>query len=201
MTTTFTLKKGGSFNLVKSIGRVQVGLGWDVSSRPGVNFDLDASAFGLIHTGQGVPKFYGEGSHAVCYANTALKQKDGSFETADKTMRHFGDNRTGAGEGDDEVIAINLAQLPAEIVEVAVFVTIYEHDVRKQDFGAVNSTFIRVLNADTQQELCRYDMQKEFAGQTAVQVGSFIKENNTWSFKAVGVGSAAGLGDILEQYQ
>jgi len=199
--TSFNLTKGNKFNLVKSIAKVTVGLGWAVSARPGETFDLDASAFGLMHTEQGNPRFFGEGSHAVCYANTDLKKNpNGSLETSDGTITHTGDNRTGAGEGDDEAINIALSRLPAEIVEVSIFVTIYEARKRKQDFGRVSSTFVRVVNTDTGEELCRYDMQKEFAGMTAVQVGSFIRENGAWVFKAVGVGSPAELGEVLNQY-
>ena len=193
---TFNLKKGQRFNLVKSIKNVMVAMGWDVASKPGEQFDLDASAFALCGT-----RFYNEGTHAVCYANMDLrKDPDGSLHTADETMVHTGDNRTGAGEGDDEVIRIDLERLPAEITEVSVFVTIYEARKRKQDFGRVSNTFVRVVNSDTQEELCRYDMAREFAGQTAVQVGSFMRESNGWSFKAVGVGSPAELGEVLAQY-
>ena len=198
---TFKLVKGGKFNLVKSVKSVLVGLGWDVASRPGEQFDLDASAFALIHTQQGTPRFYGNGSHAVCYANEDLvKNPDRSLQTADGTIVHTGDNRNGVGEGDDEAINIALDRLPPEIVEVSIFVTIYEAAKRKQDFSRVNSTFVRVVNDDTGEELCRYNMATEFAGQTTVQVGSFVRENGAWTFKAIGVGSNADLGDVINQY-
>jgi len=198
---TFNLQKGRKFQINKGVATVMVAMGWDVAEKAGENFDLDASAFGLVITPQGSPKFFGDGSHAVCYANTELtKNPDGSLQTADGTMTHTGDNRTGAGEGDDEVIRIALSRLPQALVEVSLFVTIYEARKRKQDFGRVNNAYVRVLDADSGEELCRYDLSREFAGNRAIQVGSLVRENGTWAFKAVGVGSEAELGDVLTQY-
>jgi tellurium resistance protein TerD len=198
---TFNLQKGGKFAINKGIQRIRIGLGWDVANKPGETFDLDASVFGLVHI-NGQPKFYGDGSHALTYANQDLRKdpKDKSLHTADEMMVHTGDNRTGTGQGDDEQIVIALAQLPADLVEVSVFITIYEAVTRKQDFGRVSTAYVRVSDEDTQQELCRYDLSHEFGGKTAVQVGSFVREGNQWVFKAIGAGSTADLGAILEKY-
>jgi tellurium resistance protein TerD len=201
---TFELNKGGRFSLDKGIQRVTVGLGWDA----GDNVDLDASAFGLAHLQGGKPVFYNDGSHAVCYANKELRQPNGQFKTSDGSIIHSGDNRTGDGDGDDEVINFDFTKLPGDIVEIAIWITIYEGEKPKpneapkpkQVFGQVKNSYIRITNADTKGELCVYHLREEFAQSTAVQVGSFTKENGIWHFDAVGAGAEVELGKILEQY-
>jgi len=192
---TFNLEKGSKFQINKGIQQVRVGLGWDA----GNDFDLDASAFGLIHC-TGNPRFYNDGSHAVCYANTGLKQNDGTFITSDESIHHLGDNRTGLGDGDDEKINIDFSKLPADIVEISIFVTIYEAGQRGQDFSMVENSYVRIVDLDTNQELCVYKLREDFAGKAAVQVGSLVKEKGIWSFQTIGAGSGAELGDILNQY-
>jgi tellurium resistance protein TerD len=191
----FDLNKGGRFSIEKGVQRVLIGLGWDA----GDNFDLDASAFGLVNI-NGNPRFYADGSHAVCYANKDLKKPTGEFITDDGSIKHLGDNRTGVGEGDDEKIELNFFKLPTEITEISIFVTIHEAVKRGQDYGQVKNSYVRVVDQDTEAELCKYALRDEFAGASAVQVGSFLKENDQWVFHAVGAGSKADLGAILNQY-
>lgn len=201
----FNMEKGDKFSLEKGIKRILVGLGWDVKAQgPGEEFDLDASAFGLVNQ-NGAAKFYGDGmTHTVFYGNSSIAKKGagGQFwETADGSIKHHGDNRTGAGDGDDEMISIILDKLPPEINEIAVFVTIYHAVSRKQDFSRIESSFVRIVDEDTGTELCRYNLKNEFAGMYAVQVGSLVKEPTGWIFKAVGAGANVELGQIIEQYE
>lgn len=196
---TFNIKKGDRFNLNKGIQRVSVAAGWKISSNAGNSFDVDLSIFGLVKDASGNPSFYNSGSHAVTYANQDLiKGANKSLATADGSIKHTGDNRVGSASGDCEQAIIELSQLPPDITEVGFFLTVYEAKTRKQNFGAVNGAYIRVTDQDTNTELCRYDMQKEFDTAISVQVGSLLKENGLWSFKAVGAGSPTeDLGDIL----
>lgn len=197
----FDLKKGSKFVLDKGIQNVRVGLGWDADDTTGKGFDLDASAFGLVHLTGGKPVFYNDGSHAVFYANHPLKQPDGKFVTADGSITHTGDNRTGAGSGDDEVIYIDFSKLPKDIVEIAIWVTIYEAVKNNQNFGLVKNSYIKVTDAGTNADLCEYKLRDEFGAALSVQVGGFTKdENDIWSFTAVGAGAAVELGAILDQY-
>ncbi len=194
---TFQLEKGSKFSLDKGIRRVRIGLGWDA----GDNFDLDGSVFGLVHLPGGKPMFYGDGSHAVCYANSELKKPDGRFITADESIIHSGDNRTGAGEGDDEIITVDLTKLPPQVVELAAWVTIYKAKERRQNFSLVKNSYIKVTDADTNGALCEYRLREEFGNAASVQVGSFVKNSNgTWEFTAVGAGAPVELGDVLNQY-
>ena len=192
----FQLEKGGKFQIDKGIRRIRVGLGWDA----GDNFDLDGSAFGLVHLPSGKPMFYNDGSHAVCYANTGLKRPDGSFATTDGSIVHSGDNRTGAGDGDDEVITIDLDKLPPLIQEIAVWVTIYKAVERRQNFGLVKNSYIKVTDVDANADVAEYKLREEFGDSTSVQVGSFVKDGAAWVFAAVGSGAAVELGRVLEQY-
>jgi tellurium resistance protein TerD len=193
------------FNLTKSGSKkFRIGLGWKV----GEKFDLDASALGLKHV-DGKPGFYNDISHAVCYGNEELfcyapgdvKKEKTMFFTADGSIKHYGDNRTGVGDGDDEIIDVDPSKLPAEIVEIAIFITIHKAVDRGQDFSMVEDSFVRILNSESGEELCQYKLRESFAGKTAVQVGSLIRENGDWVFSVVGAGSNASLGDILNSYQ
>jgi len=195
---TFQLEKGNKFAIDKGIQKVRIGLGWDLGDKP---FDLDASIFGLVHLGGGKPVFYNDGSHAVCYANKELKKPDGKFVTSDGSIEHSGDNRTGAGDGDDEVITIDFSKLPNDVIDLAVWVTIYKGRERKQDFSQVKNSYIKVNDAETNAALCEYKLREEFGTATSVQVGSFLKgTDGTWHFEAVGAGAAAEIGDVLQQY-
>lgn len=192
------LKKGTSFNLKKAHAKISVQTGWDIATKPGEQFDVDLWVLGLAGG-----RMYNDGSHAVLYANPALKKlPNKSFQSQDGTITHTGDNRTGAGNGVDEQIDINLEALPAEIDEIGVFISIYDATARKQTFGQVTATFVRVQDSETKEDLCQYDMTREFVNDTIVQVGSLIKENGAWSFKAVGAGSGApaDINTVLANY-
>ena len=163
-----------------------VGLGWDSnSSSTGESFDLDASIF-LVGANGKIPT----DNHFVYYNN--LKSPDGS-------VIHTGDNTTGDGDGDDEKIAIDLSKASADVNEISFVVTIHQADTRKQNFGQVRNSFIRILD-ETNTELVKYELDEDFSIETAVEFGRLYKRNNEWKFEAVGVGMKGGLQDYLNKY-
>jgi tellurium resistance protein TerD len=195
---SFNLQKGGKFQIAKGISKVLIGLGWDV--KPGKACDVDAHAFGCIADANGNPKFYNDASHALTYANKSSlkKNSNGSFQTLDGTMLHSGDDRTGGSSaaGDDEKITIDLDKIPADIVEISAWVTIYEPG--NGTFGMVENSYVRLVNEDSGVELCRYNLKNEFATDHAIQVGSLFRKDGEWTFQAIGAGLAdKGLEDIL----
>lgn len=185
-----SLKKGQKVDLTKTnpgLKEVMVGLGWDVKRYDGgSDFDLDASVFMLGDNGK-VPT----DSEFIFYGNK--KHSSGSVE-------HMGDNLTGAGEGDDEQIKINLAQIPANISKIDFTVTIYEADQRKQNFGQVENAFIRIINAANGEELIRYDLTEDFSIETAVVVGELYRHGGEWKFNAIGSGFEGGLAALGRNY-
>jgi tellurium resistance protein TerD len=183
------LQKGGNVSLSKqapNLKKIAVGLGWDARSTSGFDFDLDASAFLLGADGKALSD-----QHFIFYNN--LKSPDGSVE-------HQGDNLTGAGEGDDEVINITLDKVPANVSKVVFTVTIYDAETRRQNFGMVQNACIRVVNLDGGQELTRYDLAEEFSLETAMIFGELYRHNNEWKFRAVGQGFEGGLGAMARNY-
>lgn len=221
---TFNLAKGGTFQLEKGIELVHSGLVW-TAGEAGPAVDLDLHCFALVHPG-GDPdraRLYDEGSHALCYAfvkspanpgGALVKNVDGSFETADGAMWHERDDRSGRGglreaggaeaghhgEGFREEFKVVLAKLPPEVAELAVWATIHDAEKKQQDFGAAGDAYIEVCDA-MDVELCRYQLGTEFAGKTTVQVASFLKgADGSWRFHAVGAGSNAGLGEVIQAY-
>jgi tellurium resistance protein TerD len=197
---TFKLDKGNKFALDKGIKHVVIGLGWEVA--PGVKADIDAHAFGCIINASQNPQFYNDASHALSYAAKPMLKVNatGSFETQDGSLHHSGDDRSGSNTngGDDEVITAYLDKLPEAITEVQIWITI--HEPKNGTFGCVRDAFIRVLNQDNGQELCRYDLKNEFASARSIQIGSLIKNNNLWSFHAIGAGlDNVGLEEILNK--
>lgn len=190
----FNLTKGSSFELKKAISSVYFGLGWDENPPPGPSYDVDATAFGCSNK----KMFDADGSHVVGYFNKPLKQPNGSYKTADGSLTHSGDNKTGSAQGDDEQIVVNLNLLPAAIDEIMFFITIYDSKARKQDFGHVSNAYIQLKDATNGTELCRYNLTKEYSNDMAVQIGSMIKEYGVWSFKALGVGYPdKEIGDVI----
>jgi tellurium resistance protein TerD len=160
-----SLSKGGNVSLTKEapgLTAVIVGLGWDARSTTGTDFDLDASAI-LTNTDGKVSS----DANFVFFNN--LKSPDGSVE-------HQGDNLTGEGEGDDEVIKVNLASVPAEVDKIVVAASIYDADTRRQSFGQVRNAFIRVVNQAGEAELARYDLSVEASTETAMVFGELYRQ-------------------------
>lgn len=184
------LQKGQKVSLTKTnpgLTHVIVGVGWDVNQfDTGGNFDLDSAAFMLTDSGKVSAQ-----EDFVFYGN--LKHPSGSVE-------HLGDNRTGEGEGDDEQIRIDLSKVPANISKIAFTVTIYEADTRRQNFGQVNNSFVRIYNADTNEELVRYDLGEDFSIETAAVFGELYRNGDEWKFNAIGSGFQGGLAALCANY-
>lgn len=201
--TTFNLSKGGSFNIKKGLLSLLVGLGWNPAAGAGEEFDLDAHAFGLAggkHREQD-----GRATLALTYANGSETEKapevgPKAFKTKGGEMTHLGDNRTGDGDGDDEQIRVSLDKLPADLDEVAVWVTIHEGAKRGQDFGRVDGAYVRVADASTGEELCKYALAEKFAGAKSLHVGSLKRSGDAWAFTAVGSPIQGELGEVLAGY-
>ncbi|MDR1976066.1 MAG: TerD family protein [Campylobacteraceae bacterium] len=183
-----SLVKGGNVSLSKngSLKQILVGLGWDTRSTDGVDFDLDASAFLLTKDGK-----VRNGDDFIFYGQ--LKSPCGSVE-------HTGDNRTGAGEGDDEVIKIHLDRVPDAIEKIAITVTIHEADKRKQNFGQVSNAFMRIVNLDNNAEIARFDLAEDYSIETAMIFGEIYKKDGEWKFKAVGQGYNGGLESLCKGF-
>lgn len=124
----------------------------------------------------------------------------GNLAHSSKSVVHMGDNRTGEGEGDDEVINIKLDQVPVDYETIAVTVTIYDAENRLQNFGMVENAYIRVVDADTGEELMRFDLSEDFSTETALVVAEIYRHNGEWKFKAVGGGYSGGLKSLCSQY-
>jgi tellurium resistance protein TerD len=184
-----SLTKGGNVSLTKAapgLTNVNVGLGWDVRTTTGADFDLDASALLLGADGKVLSD-----QHFVFFNN--LKSPDGSVE-------HTGDNLTGEGEGDDEMIKVNLGALPAEVDKIVFPVSIHDADARGQSFGQITNAFIRVVNAADNNELTRYDLTEDYSTETALVFGELYRNGAEWKFRAVGQGYASGLAGIAKDY-
>lgn len=184
-----SLSKGGRISLSKEapdLKLVHVGLGWDPRVTDGTDFDLDASAFMLAANGK-----VRADTDFIFY--NQLRSPCGSVE-------HTGDNRTGVGEGDDEVVMVDLTKVPADVQKVAFTVTIHEADQRRQNFGQVQNAFIRLVNAETNVEVARYDLTEDASTETAMIFGEIYRHGNEWKFSAVGQGYAGGLSAMCQQY-
>lgn len=185
-----SLQKGQKVSLTKGnpgLKNVVVGLGWDVNQfDTGGDFDLDAAAFMLTDAG----KVSGQ-EDFVFFGN--LTHPSGS-------VQHMGDNLTGAGEGDDEQIKIDLTKVPENITKIAFTVTIYEPEKRRQNFGQINNAFIRIYNEDTGEEMLRYDLGEDFSIETAAVFGEVYKNGSEWKFNAIGSGYQGGLAALCAQY-
>ena len=184
-----SLNKGGNISLSKEapgLSRILIGLGWDVRTTDGKEFDLDASAFLLGPTGK-------VHSDADFIFYNQLKSSDGSVE-------HTGDNRTGAGDGDDEAIKVELTKVPAEIDKIAVAVTIHDAAARGQNFGMVSGAFIRVVNQDNNVEITRFDLSEDASTETAMIFGEVYRHGTDWKFRAVAQGYKSGLLGLCQQF-
>ena len=184
-----SLQKGGNISLSKeapSMTKMVLGLGWDVRATDGSAFDLDASAFLLNASGK-------VRSDADFIFYNQAKSADGSVE-------HTGDNRTGEGDGDDETIVVDLTRVPADVEKVAVAVTIHDAEARNQNFGQVSSAYIRCVNESNNTEVARYDLSEDASVETAMIFGEIYRHNGEWKFKAIGQGFKGGLGPLAQNF-
>ena len=184
-----SLNKGGNISLSKSepgLVKISVGLGWEARATSGADFDLDASCFLL---------------------NASSKMRsDNDFifynqlSTPDGSVVHQGDNLTGAGGGDDEVVDVDLSRVAPDVAKLVFTVTIHEAEARRQNFGQVGQAFIRIVNAVTGSEIVRYDLSEDASTETAMIFGEVYRHNEDWKFRAVGQGFAGGLGALLRNF-
>ncbi|MGB4499461.1 MAG: TerD family protein [Methylococcaceae bacterium] len=184
-----SLSKGGNVNLSKeapNLNKIVVGLGWAERSTDGAAFDLDANAFLLNTDG----KVRNDGD--FCFYNNKL--------VANGAVEHAGDNKTGAGEGDDETLKIELSAVPADVDRITFCVTIHEGETRKQNFGQVRNAYIRVINADGNAEIARYDLSEDASTETAMIFGELYRNGGDWKFRAVGQGFAGGLAPLAKSF-
>ncbi|MBK1895345.1 TerD family protein [Chryseobacterium paridis] len=180
------LQKGQRENI--NAPKFTVGLGWDINNTStGGAFDLDASLFLL-----GENKKLVSDNHFIFYNN---------LESPDKAVIHTGDNLTGDGDGDDEQIKIDLTKIDSAVKEITVVVTIHEAEARKQNFGQVRNSFIRIFNTDTNEEILKYELDEDFSIETAVEFGRIYNRNGEWKFEAVGSGQREGLEKFVSIYQ
>ncbi|MEH2376782.1 TerD family protein [Nostoc sp.] len=190
---TITLTKGQRISLAKvapGLSEVFVGLGWDVKATDtGQDFDLDASVFLLNANGKLISD-----AHVIFYNNQTSPDPE-------KSVEHTGDNLTGAGEGDDEVIKINLKKVPADIQTILIAVTIHEAEVRRQNFGQVQNAFVRVVNSQTNEEVVRYDLVEDYSTETSMIMAELYIKDSEWRLNAVGSGYQGGLQALLERYK
>ncbi|WP_291425966.1 TerD family protein [Deinococcus sp.] len=184
-----SLSKGGNVSLSKEapgLSAITIGLGWDPRATDGQAFDLDGSVFLLNASGK-----VRSDSDFIFYNNKA---------SSDGSVIHNGDNTTGAGEGDDETVEIDLSKVPADVDKIAVCVTIHEAETRSQNFGQVSKAYIRVLNKAGGAEIARYDLSEDASTDTAMIFGEIYRHGSDWKFKAVGQGYAGGLGPMAKNY-
>ena len=179
------LQKGQRENI--NAPKFTIGLGWDTNaSSTGTGFDLDASVFIL-----GDNKKILSDEHFVFYNNP---------KSPNESVVHSGDNLTGDGAGDDEQIMVDLSKIEATATEICVVVTIHEAESRKQNFGQVRNSFVRIINTDSSAEILKYELEEDFSIETAVEFGRIYKRNNEWKFEAVGMGMKGGLQDYVNKY-
>ncbi len=187
------LSKGQRISLEKvapGLSEVFVGLGWDTNiTDTGNDFDIDASVF-LVNSNE---KLISD-NHFIFYNNLASPD-------ANKSVEHLGDNRTGAGEGDDEVVKVKLKQVPEDVNKIVMTVTIHEAEKRQQNFGQVQNAFVRVVNAENQEEVIRYDLSEDFSVETALIMAELYRKDGEWRVNAVGAGYQGGLEALLNRYQ
>lgn len=187
---SINLSKGQKVDLTKEnpgLKKIMVGLGWDVNAfDSGGDFDLDAAAFML-------------GENGMCPTEKEFIFY-GNLDHTSEAVKHMGDNLTGEGDGDDEQIQIDLGKIPENISKIAFTVTIYEAEKRKQNFGQVSNSYIRIVDETTGAELIRYDLGEDFSIETAVVVGELYKNNGKWKFNAIGSGFQGGLAALCGYY-
>ena len=182
-----SLEKGQRIEI--GLSKVSVVLGWDPNEGSGFDFDLDASAF-MLGANKKLPK----DEYFVFYNNQ--KSPDGSVEST-------GDDLTGGNSdgGDDETLNVDLTKVDPQVQEIIFTATIYKAEERKQNFGQVRNSYIRIYNSITNEEIARYDLDEDFSIETAVEFGRLYRRNGEWKFEAMGIGNKGGLQALVNKYQ
>jgi tellurium resistance protein TerD len=193
-----SLRKGENVSLSKtdpSLNKILVGLGWDARSTSGEEFDLDASAFLLNQNGR-----VSVDRDLVVGFGKDEQSGESLMISRCRSIEHTGDNRTGAGEGDDEAIKINLDKVPDYVNKIAICVTIWDYQSRRQNFGQVENAFIRIVNLDNDTEIVRFDLTEDYSTETAMIFGEVYRHGQEWKFKAVGQGFAGGIEAMCSKF-
>ncbi|MCM0236663.1 TerD family protein [Bacteroides fragilis] len=180
------LQKGQRIEI--GLSKVRVGLGWDPNQSTGYDFDLDASAF-MLNERKKLPT----DDFFVFYNNPV---------SPDKAVESSGDDLTGgnSADGDDEILTIDLLKVDTLIQEIIFTVTIHDAEQRKQNFGQVHNSYIRIYNANTDEEIARYDLDEDFSVETAVEFGRLYRRGGEWKFEALGIGYKGGLQYFVDKY-
>lgn len=181
-----SLVKGQKIDI--GLSKISVGLGWTPNEGTGNNFDLDASAF-MIDANRLIPaeEFF------IFYGNT---------DSPDTALHHTGDDPSGgnSAEGDDETIQVDLSKINDKITEILFFVTIHDAAARKQNFGQVRNSYIRIVNESSNEEIAKYELGEDFSIETGVEFGRLYKKDNKWKFEASGIGYREDLSFFLSKY-
>lgn len=184
-----SLRKGENISLMKNnpnLSQIMVGLGWDKNYNFGGEFDVDASAFMLDQTGR-----VASDQHFIFYNQPT---------SPCGAVRYGGDNRTGAGAGDDELVGILLPQVAPFVQKIVFAVTIHEADMRRQNFGMIQNAYIRIVNVANQQEIVRYYLTDYAQSETAMIFGELYRHQMDWKFRAIGQGYSGGLRALAMNY-
>ena len=181
-----SLVKGQKIDI--GLSKISVGLGWNPNEGTGHDFDLDASAF-MINANRIIP----EDNYFVFYGNV---------DSPDGSLHHTGDDPTGgnSAEGDDETIQVDISKINAEIQEILFMVTIHDAAIRKQNFGQVRNSYIRIVDDTTNQEIAKYELGEDFSIETGIEFGRLYKRDNKWKFEASGIGYKEDLAFFLSKY-
>ena len=180
------LQKGGRIDI--GLSRISIGLGWDPNAGTGFDFDLDASAF-MLNAEKKIPAE----AYFVFYGNT---------DSPDEALHHTGDDPTGgnSADGDDETINVDLTKISEDIREIILVVTIHEANARKQNFGQVRNSYIRILDENTGQEVAKYELDEDFSVEKSVEFGRLYKRESQWKFEASGIGYNEELEFFVNKY-
>lgn len=204
LVATINLQKGQKIDLTKGnpgLSKIMVGLGWDEAAK--------AKSGGFLNSllGGKPADFDCDASVLMIDSQNKLTNKDrivyfGNLQSPDKSVQHSGDNLTGAGEGDDEQIQVDLSKVPSDVQKIIFVVNIYDCLKRKQDFGLIVNAFIRVVNSVSRQEFCRFNLTENYSGKTCLVVAEVYRHNNDWKFAAIGEGTNdASLSELVRRYQ
>jgi tellurium resistance protein TerD len=179
------LTKGQRIDI--GLQKVGVGLGWDPNDASGYDYDLDASAFMLGRNGK-IPTE----QHFIFFNNKL--SPDGSVVGADD------DTSGGSSDGDDETIMVDLSRVSQDVQEIVFVVSIYEYDVRSQNFGQVRNSFIRIYNAMDNEEIAKYELDEDFSTESVIEFGRLYRRDGAWKFEAIGKGYQGGLATLVNKY-
>ncbi|HCC07020.1 MAG TPA: stress protein [Clostridiales bacterium] len=203
---SISLQKGQKVDLTKgnsSLKRVMVGLGWDEVPQTMEKKGLLGSLMGGGAKGQAIDC---DASAILCNASGKMNEKGDVIyfsNLAHKTgcVKHMGDNLTGAGDGDDEQVFVNLADVPSNYEKVVFVVNIYQAVQRKQHFGMIQNAFIRIIDADNNAELCKFNLSENYDNMTSMIFGEIYRYQNEWKFNAMGQATTdAGLSELVQKY-